>query len=137
MQETRLAILRQLPSVDALAHICRQANGAGGSPAFLLEAARAVLERKRQVILSASSPDELASIALHPEALQTEVTAWLARFHHPHFRRVINATGVVLHTNLGRALLSRSAVENVGKLASHYSNLEYDLERGVRGDRYV
>lgn len=137
MQETRLAILRQLPSVDALAHVCRQGNGAVDSPAFLLEAARGVLERKRQLILSASSPDELASIDLHSEVLQAEVIAWLARAHHPQFRRVINATGVILHTNLGRALLSRSAVENVGKLASHYSNLEYDLERGVRGDRYV
>ena len=44
---------------------------------------------------------------------------------------------MILHTNLGRALLSQAAVENVALLASHYSNLEYDLEHGQRGDRYV
>jgi L-seryl-tRNA(Ser) seleniumtransferase len=65
------------------------------------------------------------------------VASWLIQAHQPHFRRVINATGVILHTNLGRALLSQAAIENVALLASHYSNLEYDLERGQRGDRYV
>ena len=137
MHETRLAVLRQLPSVDALAHACRQGNGSGDSPSFLLDAIRGVIEDKRRQILSASTPDELSGIDLRPEALQADVAVRLDRSHRPQFRRVINATGVILHTNLGRALLSRSAVENVGNLASHYSNLEYDLEGGVRGDRYV
>ncbi len=138
MQETHLVILRQLPSVDGLAQACQQQNGAG-SPhsALLLEAAREVLERKRGQILSASTPEELSAIDLRAETLQAEVSDWLNRSRQPQFRRIINATGVILHTNLGRALLSRMAVENVARLASHYSNLEYDLERGQRGDRYV
>jgi L-seryl-tRNA(Ser) seleniumtransferase len=138
MQETRRAILRQLPSVDGLAHACQQGNGAGTSPAaLLLEATRGVLEHKRRQILSASSPEELSGIDVRVEVLRAEVSAWLNRACQPQFRRVINATGVVLHTNLGRALLSRTAVKNVAMLASHYSNLEYELERGRRGDRYV
>jgi L-seryl-tRNA(Ser) seleniumtransferase len=138
MQETHLALLRQLPSVDGLAQTCQQGNGTGSPPsALLLEAARGVLERKRRQILSASNPGELSAIDLRAETLQGEVSDWLNRARQPQFRRLINATGVILHTNLGRALLSRTAVENVAMLASHYSNLEYDLERGQRGDRYV
>ncbi|MGH8066449.1 MAG: L-seryl-tRNA(Sec) selenium transferase [Candidatus Entotheonellia bacterium] len=138
MQETRLLLLRQLPSVDGLAQACQQGNGTGHpSPTRLLEAARGVLERKRRQVLAATTPEELTTIDLQHEALKAEVATWLIKANQPHFRRVINATGVILHTNLGRALLSQAAVENVALLASHYSNLEYDLERGQRGDRYV
>jgi L-seryl-tRNA(Ser) seleniumtransferase len=138
MLETRLSILRQLPSVDGLAQVCQRGNGIGSPPPMLLlEAARGVLERKRRQILSATTPEELSAIDLRTEALKAEVVTWLIQARQPHFRRVINATGVILHTNLGRALLSQAAVENVALLASHYSNLEYDLERGQRGDRYV
>ena len=138
MQKTRLLLLRQLPSVDGLAQACQQGNGTGHpSPTRLLEAARGVLERKRHQVLAATTPEELTAIDLQHEALKAEVATWLIKANQPHFRRVINATGVILHTNLGRALLSQAAVENVALLASHYSNLEYDLERGQRGDRYV
>src|SRR5579862_9511776 len=53
----------------------------------------------------------------------------------PSLRRVINASGVVLHTNLGRAPLPASAIEHVRDVATHYSNLEFDIERGTRGKR--
>jgi L-seryl-tRNA(Ser) seleniumtransferase len=138
MQKTRLALLRQLPSVDGLAQACQQSNGTGNvSAMLLLEAARGVLEHKRRQVLQATTDEALSSIDLGHEALQAEVAVWCQQAQQPQFRRVINATGVILHTNLGRALLSDAAVENVRLLASHYSNLEYDLERGQRGDRYV
>jgi L-seryl-tRNA(Ser) seleniumtransferase len=95
------------------------------------------LERKRRQVLAATTDEELTAIDLRHEALQAEVATWLIQAHQPQFRRVINATGVILHTNLGRALLSQAAIDNVALLASHYSNLEYALERGQRGDRYV
>lgn len=53
----------------------------------------------------------------------------------PSLRRVVNATGVIIHTNLGRAPLARAAVEAVSQITSHYSNLEYDISRGERGKR--
>jgi L-seryl-tRNA(Ser) seleniumtransferase len=138
MQAARLELLRHLPSVDGLAQACHSGNGSGHPPPKLLvEAARAVLERKRRQVLAATTDEELSAIDLGHEALQAEVSIWLMQAHQSHFRRVINATGVILHTNLGRALLSQAAVENVARLASHYSNLEYDLDRGQRGDRYV
>jgi L-seryl-tRNA(Ser) seleniumtransferase len=138
MQETRRSILRQLPSVDGLVQTCLEGKATASPPPLLLvEAARRVLERKRGQILSATALEELAAIDLRTEALAAEVATWLTQAHQPHLRRTINATGVILHTNLGRALLSQAAVANVARLACHYSNLEYDLERGQRGDRYV
>ncbi|MCI0485556.1 MAG: L-seryl-tRNA(Sec) selenium transferase [Blastocatellia bacterium] len=58
-----------------------------------------------------------------------------ARISQPSLRRVVNATGVIIHTNLGRAPLARAAAEAIKETASHYSNLEYDLDRGERGRR--
>ena len=55
----------------------------------------------------------------------------------PRLKRVINGTGVIIHTNLGRSLLSKAAIEAVVNAASFYTNLEYDLNKGSRGDRYV
>jgi L-seryl-tRNA(Ser) seleniumtransferase len=138
MQQASLERLRQLPSVDELAQACQVGNGHERPwPKLLPEAARAVLDAKRRQLLSATTDEELSAIDLRDETLQAEVVSWIRRAQRSHFRRVINATGVVLHTNLGRALLSQAAVQNVALLASHYSNLEYDLERGQRGDRYV
>src|SRR4029453_10001366 len=61
----------------------------------------------------------------------------LARAFSPSLRRAINATGIIVHTNLGRAPLASSALARIQELAAGYSNLEYDLERGARGSRTV
>ncbi len=54
----------------------------------------------------------------------------------PRLKRVINGTGIIIHTNLGRSLLAKKAVDAIVNAASHYTNLEYDLKKGMRGDRY-
>jgi len=68
--------------------------------------------------------------------LLPRLTAYVRARSRPHFRRVLNATGVVIHTNLGRSLLAKSAIEAVVEACGHYSNCEFDLSTGRRGSRY-
>src|SRR5919107_1120969 len=75
-----------------------------------------------------------ASVA---DAIQDGAARRLAAAAAPSLRRVINATGVILHTNLGRAPLARAAAERVAALAAGYTNLEYDIDRGARGRRDI
>ncbi|MBP1748611.1 MAG: selenocysteine synthase, partial [Deltaproteobacteria bacterium] len=65
-----------------------------------------------------------------------EISCRTQAFIEPGLKRVINATGVIIHTNLGRSVLAKEAVEAILKIATGYSNLEYDLEKGTRGSRY-
>jgi len=109
--------LRDLPSVDELA---RQSDDP-----LAVEAARKVVARARQQIKQGDDPGDLAAL------LQNELGA--ART--PHLRRIINATGVIVHTNLGRAPLAEAALDRVREIARGYSNLEYDLAAGGRGSR--
>ena len=120
---------RTLPSVNALlgAEFVRP----------LLERAprRLVADAVRQAVDSARR-DPLH--APHDDAGWSQlVTATLAAIEQRSLRTVFNATGVVLHTNLGRAPLPQVALDAIGEVARGYSNLEYDLERGARGSRYT
>jgi len=109
--------LRDLPSVDELA---RRSNDP-----LAVEAARTVVARAREQIQRGDDPGDLGA------QLQAELTSARA----PHLRRVINATGVIVHTNLGRAPLAEAALDRVREIARGYSNLEYDLAAGGRGSR--
>ncbi|WP_457571976.1 L-seryl-tRNA(Sec) selenium transferase [Desulfovulcanus sp.] len=73
---------------------------------------------------------------LHLESLKPKIMAYIRVHCRPHFRRVINGTGVVIHTNLGRSILAESAIEAVVHACRHYSNLEFSLKTGKRGSRY-
>jgi L-seryl-tRNA(Ser) seleniumtransferase len=113
--------LRDLPSVDRLLADGRLA----AEPRQLaLAAARAALERARSEIRAGRDPGDVAALAV------AELDGW----RRPSLRRVINATGVIVHTNLGRAPLSEAALERVREVGG-YSTLEYDLEAGARGSR--
>jgi len=109
--------LRDLPSVDELAR--------GSDDPLAVEAARAVLARAREDIQAGADPGALEE-RLHEE---------LAAARSARLRRVLNATGVVVHTNLGRAPLSEAALDRVQEVGRGYSNLEYDLSVGTRGSR--
>jgi L-seryl-tRNA(Ser) seleniumtransferase len=114
--------LRGLPPVDALA-------AAVDAPRPLaVAAARAVLDARRGELLSGedAAGDDLVARA----------RAWAAERAQPRLRRVLNATGVIVHTNLGRAPLPVAAREAVEAVAAGYSNLEWDVASGARGSRH-
>ena len=83
-----------------------------------------------------STPRDLAAV-LDPTAIESRVIKHVELLLAPSLAHVINATGVILHTNLGRAPLSAAAAAAIAATATHYSNLEYDVERGERGKRDV
>jgi L-seryl-tRNA(Ser) seleniumtransferase len=112
--------LRALPSVDRLAGAVARAEGAQAPAATAV--ARAELEARRAELL-AGARDEVDLVARARARLR------------PSLRRVLNATGVVVHTNLGRAPLAAAAREAVARAAEGYANLELDLARGERGAR--
>ncbi|HTT94198.1 MAG TPA: L-seryl-tRNA(Sec) selenium transferase [Solirubrobacterales bacterium] len=123
IEEGDRAELRRLPSVERLAAAVPEV------PHHLaVAAARAELGRARESIRAGGR-------APAPEALVAATRARAARTAVPSLRPVINATGVVLHTNLGRAPLPAAAVARVAAVAAGYSNLEYDLAEGRRGSR--
>ena len=109
--------LRDLPSVDELAR--------GLDDPLAIDAARHVIDRAREEIRAGVDPGDLA------QRLRAELEALRA----PSLRRVLNATGVLIHTNLGRAPLAAEAIAQVVETARGYSNLELDLQDGTRGSR--
>ncbi len=130
------ALFQLLPSVDEVLRsrqIERLAQSEGRSAT--LEAARAELDELRAEI-DAGELDE-ARISSKIDRLPHAVEQRLKESHAYSLRPVINATGVILHTNLGRAPLSRSALEHAGEVSRGYSNLEFDLVTGERGKRDV
>src|SRR5205809_6067198 len=128
-------LLRQIPSIDELlaqprlAALSRRVDRN-----LVVEVARAVLADLRSRIAGDSNWTALGlSAASVEELISTEVERILSRSLQP----VINATGVILHTNLGRAPLPETVVDEFRRTATQYSNLEYDLEAGARGKRDV
>jgi L-seryl-tRNA(Ser) seleniumtransferase len=130
-ETTTAALLRLLPSVEKLlnapplaALLPRYRH------AYLVEAVRAVLAQTRQAILNGTM-----QAALEEGELMRRVEQHLTEKDRSPLRTVVNATGTVLHTNLGRALLAKAAVDEVVRAATTPVTLEYDLDEGERGDR--
>jgi len=124
-------LLRALPSVDVLIGALAAESALAGVPRPRLAAAvREALAAERRRLLEAGGP------AADAAALGGRIVAALTRSGLFSLAPVINATGVVLHTNLGRALLSPLAQERLREVAGSYSNLEMDVSRKERGSRY-
>ena len=122
---------RLLPSVDELLHSDKgQQLVATYSHDLALSAFR------RQIALTRAAIRD-GAICPPPDVLLDEAIASLEREQRPYLLSLINATGVIINTNLGRAPLSADALEAVRRVSSGYSNLEYDLEAGERGSRHT
>jgi L-seryl-tRNA(Ser) seleniumtransferase len=128
----RAAALRALPSVDQLLRRLAERRETAGIPrARLTELVRDVLDVERRRLAAGQGKPADA------ETLEARVLEPVTRAGLFSLRPVINATGVVLHTNLGRALLSPLALERLARVAGEYSNLELDVATKERGSRYA
>ncbi|ADU62167.1 MAG: L-seryl-tRNA(Sec) selenium transferase [Pseudodesulfovibrio sp.] len=127
-------LFRHLPSMaQVLAGLDADADMAALPRPLVKEHVNGFLDLCREEIRAGiiADKDALALAALMPR-----LTAYVRSCSRPHFRRVLNGTGVVIHTNLGRSLLARPAIEAVAEACAHYSNCEFDLTTGKRGSRY-
>jgi L-seryl-tRNA(Ser) seleniumtransferase len=129
-------LLRMLPGVDRiLAALGRITAVADVPKAVLVRCARLTLDVWRERILAGGAQAPAQSPAL--EAIVEEVLGRVARAMAHNLKRVVNASGIVVHTNLGRSPLAAAVLDNLVEIASRYSNLEFDLAAGRRGSRYT
>ena len=136
MEIERARLLRQIPSVDELV----RAPGLAPVLAPLsrtqsVEVIRRFLSTFRERLLNLPLAD--LPLELDLEALESEAALSLTQTQRPSLTRVINASGVIIHTNLGRSPLAAAARDHLLTAAACYTNLEYDLEEGKRGSRQV
>ncbi|MBI5187657.1 MAG: L-seryl-tRNA(Sec) selenium transferase [Nitrospirae bacterium] len=124
-------LLSTLPSVDEIlkGKIC--VEWLKNHPRrYVLQAIREVIDSRRKEIIDGIDTD------LSLEKLSADIERRIEKLSSYSLRPVINATGIVIHTNLGRSILSERALENIKRVSENYSNLEYDLDAGKRGKRY-
>ncbi|MFQ5848293.1 MAG: L-seryl-tRNA(Sec) selenium transferase [Candidatus Methylomirabilales bacterium] len=130
-------LLRQIPSVDEVLQEPGLKRLLEACPRWVVvEAVRETLEMHRQRLLARLREGTEVS-APDLSGLLGQVSLMVLHRARPSLRRVINATGVILHTNLGRAPLSTEAQARLQEVAGHYSTLEFDLHQGTRGSRQV
>ena len=125
------ALLRHLPSVDSLLQSETARSSAGLDHDVLTACARQAVEELRRELLDGTISLPASAI---PGAAEARFSAIVHTLLSPSIRRVINCTGVILHTGLGRAALSELAIARLHEVAA-YCNLEFDLETGTRGER--
>ncbi|SEG00445.1 L-seryl-tRNA(Sec) selenium transferase [Caloramator fervidus] len=127
--ESKKLLLSSLPKVDKILSDER-IKGLNFSRSIVLDSIRTVLDDYREGIIN----DNIVKVEYENIIEKIIKTVYLKQRNH--LRRVINATGTILHTNLGRAVLSKDAINAVLEVSSRYNNLEYDLDKGERGSRY-
>jgi len=130
------ALLKQLPAIDRLLNAPPLLAMSDQIPrTLLLEAAQETVAALRQELLQLSATAATPDLSL--EAVAGRAALLAAEKMRPSLRKVINATGTLLHTNLGRAPLAQCALDAIAEVSRGYSNLEFDLESGERGHRFA
>ena len=136
MEDTKNVMFRQIPSVDELLVTSGIKSMLSTIPrALVLRAIRQVLDELREEIRKAPVGDETPDVGL--STVVDQITRRVSILSQPSLRQVINATGVIVHTNLGRSPVPKRVISAFNSLAGCYSNLEYNLNTGKRGSRYV
>ena len=130
--KNHVTLLKQLPAIDRLLQHPALAHSTAPH-CLIVEAAQETVDQCRRAILDAK---EEQTIRIDLDTLASQAATCLARKLRASLSRVVNATGTLLHTNLGRAPLSDEALENIDLVARGYSNLELNLTTGKRGHRY-
>jgi L-seryl-tRNA(Ser) seleniumtransferase len=131
-------VLRRIPAVDELLATPELRELLATHPRWaVLDAIRAVLAERRRRVLGGEMSREAAETLLAPRVIAAAVAERVGETAGPSFLSVLNATGVVLHTNLGRAPLASVALQAIEGTARGYANLEFDLATGARGSRQV
>ncbi|MFA4919317.1 MAG: L-seryl-tRNA(Sec) selenium transferase [Thermodesulfovibrionales bacterium] len=131
MREKR-EMLADLPSVDEILKTQQCIEWLKTFPRkFVLQGVREAIDCRRKGILEGADTD------LSEEVIMADIENNIQRLSSYSLKPLINATGVVIHTNLGRSILSEKILDNIRKVSVNYSNLEYDIEKGKRGKRYT
>jgi L-seryl-tRNA(Ser) seleniumtransferase len=130
--DNKTTLLKALPKVDECIGMLRNASVSDTPSRIIKTVVQNSIELEREKILRED-----------PECKELTLDEWMTIFQKnialkllPHFRRVINGTGVVIHTNLGRSILSKMTTDCLVQAGGYYSNLEFNLESGKRGSRY-
>lgn len=128
------SLYRSIPKVDVLLED-EEIQGLIGqySRDTVMDAVRAQTDRLRAFIGTCTDEEEARG---RIDSLKDDIAAAVEAIHTPNMRKVINGTGTILHTNLGRAPISPEHMQKAAALVTGYSNLEYNLEEGRRGERY-
>jgi len=135
-KKRRNKLLRMIPAVDEVLNSPEISKLQGTYPRETLRyAVQQIIQAKRSHLLQVMDSEEIntSEIKIIDPA---QIDAFIARRKECSLKRVINATGIIIHTNIGRAPLSENAVNAVMNAAKYYTNLEFDLLTGKRGDRY-
>ncbi|PIE60028.1 MAG: L-seryl-tRNA(Sec) selenium transferase [Desulfobulbus propionicus] len=127
-------LLPHIPKIDDCIHLLTQLPVLEHIPLSRLKfLIRSYINRLRQQILQGHNPGPLS---LDDNGILPDLVSYIITRHRPRLRRVLNATGVIIHTNLGRSLLPAASSDALYSAASRYNNLELQLETGKRGSRY-
>jgi L-seryl-tRNA(Ser) seleniumtransferase len=133
--ENQQALLRKIPGVDSILDVAKTDTFFDNVPkSVLVRSIRSVVEQLRTLILD--DQQAITEAELSNSSVLDNIKKSVRKMMTPNLIRIINATGVVIHTNLGRSLLADDAIENLLTIAKRYSNLEFDLSKGTRGSRY-
>jgi len=124
-----------IPGVDSILEVAKTDTFFDNVPkSVLIRSIRSVVEQLRMLILD--DQQAITETELSSSSVFNKIKKSVHKMMTPNLIRIINATGVVIHTNLGRSLLADDAIENLLTIARRYSNLEFDLSKGTRGSRY-